>query len=276
MSRSALDRLQAAAARTGGVLSVGLEPSPDYLPAGFAPTFDGYASFLKLIVEETRDLACAYKFNLGFFESLGVDGARLLEQTRALVPDDAFLIVDGKRGDIGSTAQHYARACFESLGADAATVNPLMGRDAAMPFLEYTDKLTFFLVVTSNPGAGDFLLVDGLYRRIARHVVGWAEHGNAGFVVGATRADRVEEVRNIAPEVPFLVPGVGAQGGEIDAVVQSGRGDAAHPTLLFHVTRGILPQADDPRDAGQVIRERAEGWLENIRSAMRSHSGGRP
>jgi len=269
----ALARLTAAAERTGSVLSIGLEPSPDYLPPGFEPTPDGFASFLKLVVEATADVACAFKLNLGFFESLGVEGARLLEQARQMIPDDAIVIVDGKRGDIGSTARHYAMACYERLAADSATVNPLMGRDAAEPFLAYEDKLTFFLVVTSNPGASDFLLRDGLYRRIARQITSWAGDGNAGFVVGATRPDRIEEVRGIAPNVPFLIPGVGAQGGEVESVAAAGARKCAHPTLLFHVTRGVLPQADDPRDAGEVIREKAMKWAELIRASLRDGSG---
>ncbi|MCA9312229.1 MAG: orotidine 5'-phosphate decarboxylase, partial [Phycisphaerales bacterium] len=180
-----------------------------------------------------------------------------------------------KRGDIGSTARMYARALFDHLGADAVTVNPLMGRDSAEPFLDYTDRLTYFLVLTSNPGASDFLLVDGLYRRIAAALTFWAEHGNAGFVIGATRGDEIREVRHLGRDVPFLVPGVGAQGGDLERVIELGaRADSVgdesvDPGLLFHVTRGVLPDPESGEDVGEAIRARAIAWRDRLREVMR-------
>ncbi len=263
----AVAKLDAAQRRTAGLLSIGLEPSPEYLPAGFEPTIAGFEAALRLIIDATRDLACAYKFNLAFFESLGSPGAALLERVRAAVPAEALLIADAKRGDIGSTAKHYARSLYDVLGADAATVNPLMGRDSAEPFLAYQSKLTYFLGLTSNPGAADFLLPGGLYRSIATAVADWNTAGNCGLVVGATRSDHVAEMRALAPHVPFLVPGVGAQGGDLEAVLRHGAIGAEAPGLLIHVTRGVLPAPDDKGDAGEIIRRRAIQWRDRTGSA---------
>ena len=256
------------------MLSVGLEPAPHYLPAGFEPTLEGYESFLRLVIETTAEFAAAYKFNLAFFEALGAPGMAMLERVRAAIPSDCFVIADAKRGDIGTTAKMYATALFDHLGADAATVNPLMGRDSAAPFLEWADRLTYFLVLTSNPGAQDFLLQGGLYRRLAESICSWNEHGNCGFVIGATRGDEIREVRGLAPSVPFLVPGVGAQGGDMAGVIERGAMDgsvgapSAPSGLLFHVTRGVLPLSGEG-DVGERMYAMAQDWRNQVREAMR-------
>jgi len=259
------EKLRAAEERHGALLSVGLEPAPEYLPDGFEPTMAGYRSFLSLIVAATEGLAAAYKFNLAFFESLGPEGSRLLHDIRAMLPDDALVIADAKRGDIGSTARHYALAIYDQLAADSVTLNPLMGRDSAEPFLAYPDKLTFFLVLTSNPGADDFLLRDGLYRRIAETVTQWGSPEQVGFVVGATRPDFLSEIRALAPKTMFLVPGVGAQGGDVDAVMRNGRISEAESGMLIHATRWLLPVKGEPGDPGSIIRQHAEDTLAMLR-----------
>lgn len=265
---SGTEKLRAASAKAGGFLSVGLEPCDDYLPQGFAPGIEGHERFLRLIIEATSGLVAAYKFNLAFFEALGPPGWDLLYRIRADVPAESFIIADAKRGDIGTTAEHYARGLYESFGADSATVNPLMGRDACEPFLAYAGKLTFLLVLTSNPGADDFLLPGGLYRDIATKAAMWNTRRNIGFVVGATRPERVAEVRALAPEVPFLVPGVGAQGGELDAAARDGVMAGSFPGLLFHITRGVLPSKDEPGDAGDLIRAKTLAWRDRINTAV--------
>ncbi len=265
---AALSKLIAARSRTGGLVSAGLEPHAEYLPAGFAPTIRGYEDFLKLVIDSTAGLVCAYKFNLAFFEALGVAGVDLLYRVRDRLPGDVLVIADAKRGDIGSTARCYAQALYDSLGADSATVNPLMGRDSAEPFLAYRDKLTFFLVLTSNPGAGDFILQDRLYLKVASAVNGWDSAGNCGMVVGATHAPLAAEVRRLAPEVPFLIPGVGAQGGDLDETARHARrSGAGFEGLLFHVTRGLLPSKNEPGDAGEIIRRNATEWRDRTRAA---------
>lgn len=272
---NALHKLTAAQQRTGGLVSAGLEPHADYLPAGFAPTLRGYEDFLTLVIDATAGLVCAYKFNLAFFEALGVAGVDLLYRVRDRLPSDVLIIADAKRGDIGSTARCYASALYESLGADSATVNPLMGRDSAEPFLAYRDKLTFFLVLTSNPGAGDFILQDRLYLKLASAVNSWsvpAGGSNCGMVVGATHAPLAAEVRRLAPELPFLIPGVGAQGGDLEDTARharraDGRADG-FSGLLFHVTRGLLPARDEPGDPGDIIRRKAVEWRNRTRTAV--------
>lgn len=277
----AIEKLNVAIVRTGCAISAGIEPSPEYLPPdGFSPDPEGYLSFFRVFIDATRDLVAAYKFNLAFFESQGVEGVRLLHSVRDLIPDDALVIIDAKRGDIGSTAKHYARSIYEGLGADSTTVNPLMGRDSAEPFLAYTDRLTYFLALTSNPGARDFLLPERLYLSIAGRVREWADGSNAGLVVGATKgASEITAIRRAAPDLPFLVPGLGAQGGDAGVVCGAGamQGDDGAARiggfegagLLLHATRGLLPAEEDAgRDPAEVIREKALGFAAHLRSAL--------
>lgn len=193
----------------------------------------------------------------------------MLERVRAAIPAGVFVIADAKRGDIGTTAKHYARALFDHLGADAATVNPLMGRDSAEPFLAYGDKATYFLALTSNPGAADFLMRDGLYREIVERVRVWGcEHRNAGIVVGATRGEKVAEVRALAGEMAMLVPGVGAQGGDLESTCEAARSHGSPGGgYLIHATRGVLPGKDDTGDAMEIVRRKAMDWRDRIAKA---------
>lgn len=276
------EKLRQAIARTGSLISAGIEPAADYLPASgeFEPTPAGYMAFFKVFIEATKDAAAAYKFNLAFFESQGIEGWRLLHAVRELIPEDAFVIADAKRGDIGTTAKHYAKSLFESFGADAVTVNPLMGRDSAEPFLAYEDKMTYFLALTSNPGAADFILPERLFERIASSIEAWGNGRNAGLVVGATKgADDVRAVRASAPSLPFLVPGLGAQGGSAETVIGAGalsRDQGMEGLgLLLHSTRGLLPGgADAGRDVAEVIREKTVAFAKQIEDAANPVLGG--
>jgi len=267
-SSPAIDRLKNACKRSGGCLSVGLEPCRAYLPGGFEPDIPGYERFLMTVVEATADSAAAYKFNLAFFEALGSDGWALLHRVRGRLPAGPLVIADAKRSDIGSSATFYASALFEGLGADAATVNPLMGRDSVEPFLDHEDRLTFLLVLTSNPGADDFLQAGALYRRIAEAVRAWNHAGNCGCVVGATRPEQAAEIRRIVAGAPFLVPGVGAQGGDLQATAKCARFSLEWPATLIHVTRGVLPKPEDKGDALRTIRDRAAEWKRKTNAAM--------
>jgi orotidine-5'-phosphate decarboxylase len=276
MPCAAVALLDGAQARTGSLISVGLEPCAAYLPPGWPDTIESHARFLRLIIESTADIACAYKPNLAFFEALGAPGWTMLDRLRAWVPTNALYIADGKRGDIGSTAERYATSVFTGLGFDAATVNPLMGRDALDPFLAHSSKLTIALALTSNPGASDFLSESALWRRIIEKTMAWsAQHDNAGFVVGATRTPDLAEARRLAGDRVILVPGVGAQGGDLDAVVRHGALPSAPARVIGHVTRGILPTAADAgRDPAAIIRAKAADWNRRITEARKET--GRP
>lgn len=230
---------------------VGLDTDPARIPASLsphAPPAERMVEFNHRIVEATAGIACAYKPNAAFYEALGPAGIQALEDTvaaiRATAPE-AAVILDAKRGDIGSTNEGYVVAAFERLGVDAVTVHPYLGGEALAPFLERGDKLVFVLARTSNPGAGELqdLVADGLplYRHVARAVArDWNANGNCGLVVGATYPDELRAVREDIPTtMPILIPGVGAQGGDVTAVVAANR-DAGSDAFLISASRSII------------------------------------
>lgn len=254
------DKLRAAQAATRSRLCVGLDPDPTRFPSHLAADRADTAllTFNTAIVDATEDLACAYKLNLAFYEALGPEGWRALADTLRAIPDDRVVILDGKRGDIGNTARRYAEGAFDRLGADACTVAPYMGRDAIRPFLQHPGRCAFVLVATSNESGPDLqqAVVDGepFFRLVARLAVEEADRqpGEVGFVVGATRPEFLSELREAYPHVPFLVPGVGAQGGDPAAVVAA---SGAGP-LLVNSSRSIL-YASSGADFARAARDAA-------------------
>lgn len=233
-------------------LCVGLDPDLEQMPRRFPDPL----AWNWEIIAATSDLAACYKPNVAFYEALGADGYELLGQTLAAIPPDVPVILDAKRGDIGSTAAAYARACFEVWDADAVTLSPYLGRDSVRPFTEYGDRFAFVLCHTSNPSAGE---VQGLsrwgmplYQRIATMAPTWGD-GNVGLVVGATYPESLAEVRALTPQTWFLVPGVGAQGGNAAAVVAAGQRSNGRGVLV-NVSRGIA-LADDPRQAAEAFSD---------------------
>jgi orotidine 5'-phosphate decarboxylase subfamily 2 len=240
------------------LVCVGLDPHP-------ALTVEPIADHCRRIIDATHQYAVAYKPNSAFFEASGCDGLETLAGVIAHVPDDKIVILDAKRGDIGSTAVAYAKAAFEVLGADAITVNPYLGDDAVLPFLSDPSKGAFILCHTSNPGAESFqhLRVNGwkLYMEVAGRAITWNEVGNVGLVLGATFPESLAEVRSIAPTLPFLVPGVGAQGGDLAAAVAAGV-DANGRGLLVSSSRGIF-YADDPGASARTLRDAIRMALES-------------
>jgi len=237
------DKLERAAQRNGSLLCVGLDPDPAQMPVS------DVAAFNRAIIEATAEFVCAYKPNLAFYEALGERGLAALRETLAAIPPDIPVIADGKRNDIGNTARAYARALFDELGVDAATVNPYLGGDAVEPFLEREEKAAFILCRTSNPGARDLqdLLVTPpgggearpLFEMVAEMARRWNSRGNVGLVVGATYPEELRRVRRLCPEMTFLVPGVGAQGGDVAAVIGNGL-DKAGRGLIINVSRQVL------------------------------------
>jgi uridine monophosphate synthetase len=247
------DRLAEAARRNGSLLCVGLDPRPERLAPG-----DDLYEFGRRIVDATAGLACVYKPNFAFYESAGPEGLEALRRTVAYVHEAARVpvILDAKRGDIGSTAEAYARAAFEVWGADALTVSPYLGGDSVAPFTAYADRGVFLLCHTSNPGATDLqtLHVEGrpLYEVVAEKAALWG----TGLVVGATYPAALARARALAPEAWILLPGVGAQGGDLEAALAAGlRADGLG--VVVNSSRGII-YADDVRQAALDLRARIE------------------
>lgn len=246
-------KLNAAMARNQSLVCIGLDPDRGRVPPILRERPDWVAYFNAGIVEATADLVCAYKPNLGFYEALGTPGWEALRATCAGIPAHIPVLADAKRGDIGSSAERYATAIFDELRCDAATVNPYMGHDAVEPFLAYPERGVFVLCKTSNPGAADFQdlecevggLRGPLYTHVARAAAGWNTAGNVGLVVGATQPQAFAAVRAAAPDLPLLVPGVGAQGGDLAMAVHEGL-DARGVGLLISSSRAILYASSGP------------------------------
>jgi orotidine 5'-phosphate decarboxylase subfamily 2 len=243
-------RLAAAQATSGSLLCVGLDPRPDLHGSDVV-------DFCRRIIDATAPFAMAFKPNSAFFEARGTGGLADLATVIAHVPPGQVVILDAKRGDIGNTAAAYARAAFGVLGAHALTVNPYLGHDAVAPFLADPARGAFVLCHTSNPGALDFQALDvggqPLYMAVARQAAGWNSQGNVGLVVGATYPVALAAVRAVAPELPFLVPGVGAQGGDLAAALSAGM-DERGQGLVISSSRGIF-YADDPAAAARALSD---------------------
>lgn len=246
-------------------LCIGLDPDPVRIPRHLGTGPNAVYQFCAEIIDATADNAAAFKPNLAFFESIGVEGWHVLEEALKLVPPEVPVIIDAKRGDIGTTATHYARAIFERLRADAVTVNPYMGLDSVEPFLEHEQRGVYILCLTSNPGAKDFQLQDDLYLRVARKVNEWNERGNCGMVVGATKPQYLTSICSVAPEIPLLIPGLGTQGGDLEAIMNAVPGRPIHH-LLFNVSRSIIFAAQDNTFAHQA-RIAARYYASRIQTA---------
>ena len=255
-------RLERRITDADSLLCVGLDPDPSKLPTGM-----GITEFNQNIVAATQTYVCAYKLNFAFYEAAGVKGWETLEETLSCIPSDIPVIADAKRADIGNTSRAYARAIFDGLKFDAVTVNPYLGYDSVVPFLEYSDRGVFVLCRTSNPGFADFQALsvefDGravpLYEVVAEKAARWNEHGNVGLVMGATGTDELGLIRRKHPDLPFLVPGVGAQGGDLAGVVRDGQG-LSPAGLIINVSRQVTfascgcDYAEAAAQAAQLLR----------------------
>jgi orotidine-5'-phosphate decarboxylase len=247
-------------------LCVGLDIDLSRIPAHLHKEAHPVFSFNRAIIDATADLAIAYKPNLAFYESMGTDGMNQLEMTvdyiRSKDPN-LFIIADAKRGDIGNTAEHYAKAFFFHYDFDAITLSPYMGKDSIEPFLQFPGKWAIVLALTSNPGASDFQLLDvnqdqPLYEHVLMQAITWGTTDNLMFVVGATRPEYFRSIRRIAPEHFLLVPGVGAQGGSLEMVIENGKSPKGG--LLINNSRGIL-YAGSGKDYAEKAREAAERMI---------------
>jgi orotidine-5'-phosphate decarboxylase len=270
---SALKKLVTRMEKHKSMLCVGLDIDPKRVPKPLADSATGLAQFALRIIAATSDIVCAYKPNLAFYEALGPEGLSLLKLVCSRIPEDTVIILDGKRGDIGNSAEFYAKACFEVYNADWATVNPYMGYDSLHPFLDYRDKGVFALCLTSNPGARDFqqLEIDQkpLYLHIARRLASWNKDGNCGLVVGATYPEQLAEIRDVAGEMPILIPGVGTQGGDLEQAVLKGTAGFKHPAVI-NVSRAVLyaSEGDEFDKAARGAVEKLNGEINRFRNAQ--------
>jgi len=239
-------------------LSIGLDTDLSRIPEHLLKADDPIFEFNKSIIDATHDLCVAYKPNIAFYEAQGVEGWRSLEKTIAYIPEGCLKLADAKRGDIGNTTRMYADAFFNKMGCDAVTVAPYMGIDSVAPFLEFEGKWTVILGLTSNKGSQDFqfLKTDGkeLYKQVLEKSSQWGSAENIMYVVGATHPEYFEEIRTIIPDHFLLVPGVGAQGGSLEAVAKYGLNDKCG--LLVNSSRGIIYKGNG-KDFAEKAREAA-------------------
>jgi len=254
------------------LLCVGLDPDPKRFPQTLKRDADPLLKFCTEIIDCTKHAAAAFKLNFAFFEAEGSRGYAVLEKLMQIIPPNVLTIADAKRGDIGNSSDMYARSILQRLNFDAVTVNPYMGSDAVAPFLQWPEKGAFILCLTSNPGTRDFqYFSDGqkkLYEKVTENVTGWNGNQNCGLVVGATQPGELEKVRTAAPGLPFLIPGVGAQGADLETAVRNGT-DPAGELALFNVSRGILYQSagDDFAEKAGREAEKIKDQINDIRKA---------
>ena len=246
--------------RKKSFLCIGLDTELSKIPAHLKDADDPVFEFNKQIIDATRDLCVSYKPNLAFYEALGADGWRSLEKTVAYIGDSHFVIADAKRGDIGNTSRLYAEAFFNHMGADAVTVAPYMGEDSVTPFMGFPDKWVILLALTSNKGSADFQMTqqsdnhEMFFEKVLRRSQVWGSIGNLMYVVGATHPEAFKRVREIVPEHFLLVPGVGAQGGDLMSICKYGLNQDCG--LLVNSSRGII-YASSGLDFAERAREEA-------------------
>ena len=260
-------KLSAAVHKNKSLLCIGLDPDPSMMPV------TNVLDFNRSVIEATADLVCAYKPNLAFYEALGPLGNEVLARTIDSIPTNIPIIGDAKRGDVSSTSTFYAKAMFDVWGFDATTVHPYLGSDSIKPFLAYQDKGIFVLCRTSNPGAREFQDLPSasnfdvepipLYQRVALQATAWNTSGNVGLVVGATYPDELGRIRSLCPDMPILVPGVGSQGGALEASVANGI-DASGKNILVTASRSILYSSKSSATFAETIRKEAASLRDKI------------
>jgi orotidine-5'-phosphate decarboxylase len=233
--------------RKKSVLCVGLDTDLSKIPIHLLKEEDPAFAFNKAIIDATKDYTVAYKINTAFYEAQGIKGWISMERTLNYIPKDIFTIADAKRGDIGNTSEQYARTFFHTYPYDSVTIAPYMGEDSVKPFLQFDGKWSIVLGLTSNAGSADFQLQpcgsELLYQKVLRTVASWGHPGNIMFVIGATRPQQLQEVRALLPHHFFLVPGVGAQGGDVATVCSNAFNKDAG--VLINVSRGIIYAGND-------------------------------
>ena len=254
---------------TGSYLCVGLDSEKNKIPRHLVSHDDAVFEFNRQIIDATKDYCVAYKINTAFYEADGVKGWETMEKTVNYIPSTHFKIADAKRGDIGNTSAQYAKAFFETLNFDAITVAPYMGEDSVKPFLEYKDKWTILLGLTSNPGAKDFELQsagDGpLYEKVLTTASSWGSPENLMYVVGATRSEEFTHIRSLTPDHFYLVPGVGAQGGSLEAISKKAMNKDVG--LLVNASRAVI-FASTGEDFAEAAGAAAKQYQQEMRQYL--------
>jgi orotidine-5'-phosphate decarboxylase len=265
---SFLEKLAGAVNRNRSLVCVGLDPDPELMPEGIS-----IIEFNRSIIQATSDMVCAYKPNFAFYEAQGIEGMKALEETVKSIPTDIPIIGDAKRSDIGNTAKAYAKGIFDVFGFDACTVNPYLGYDAIEPFLHFQGKGVFILCRTSNKSAveiqslrcessGNMLV----YEIVAEKAHSWNKYRNIGLVVGATYPEELETLRRNYPEMPFLIPGIGAQGGDLELTIRNGI-DSKRERTIINSSRQIL-YASKGKDFAEAARKATETMRAQIQTAL--------
>jgi orotidine-5'-phosphate decarboxylase len=251
------------------LLCVGLDSDNRKIPPHLRSSVEGILEFNRGIVQATSDLVCAYKLNLAFYEVLGSRGWDILKATLAMIPKSVLTIGDGKRGDIGNTAEQYSAALFDELSFDAITVNPLMGHDAVEPFLRKPDRGVFLLTLTSNAGSRDFQRVkmgkSYLFERIALRARSWNDRDNIGLVVGATHPAELRRIRKIVLMMPILIPGIGTQGGDLKSAVRYGCNSERWGSII-NASRSIIYASSEA-----TFAESARAEAVKLRNEIEQH-----
>ncbi|MCD6418262.1 orotidine-5'-phosphate decarboxylase [bacterium] len=267
------EKLRKCSDENSSSLVVGLDPNLDLMPKMYKSP-EKIFSFLREIIDATGDLVCAYKPNLAFYISYGIEGLKILEELRKIIPEKIPIILDGKFGDVGHTGEQYAKFSLEVVGADAITLNPYMGKDVLKPFVKRNLGI-FLLCATSNPGYSDIEAIaigdTVLFEKISKISVEWSEYFGIklGLVVGATHPDVFSKIRHYAPNAPFLVPGIGAQGGKLESAVKSGRTKGGIMPLIVSA-RGIL-YASSGKDFANAARKAAGKLRDDINTIMENY-----
>ena len=262
------EKLEKIVKKNNSLLCVGLDIDKEKMPKFlFKSSKSPYFDFNKSIIDLTKDIVCAYKLNMAFYEYFGRMGFDLLEKTINHIPKDIIIILDGKRNDIGNTAKKYAQGLFETLRADAVTVNPYLGTDGVKPFLEYKDKCSFILCRTSNPSARDFQDIKSkkgpLYEQVAYKIKEWNKFGNCGIVVGATYPEELKKIRKIVGgNIPILIPGIGKQGGDVEKTIKFGTNNNGEMAII-NSSRGII-FAGNGKDFAEKARNSAVSLRDEI------------
>jgi len=250
-------------------LCIGLDTDPSRIPGHLKRLEDPVYEFNKRIIDATSDLCIAYKPNLAFYEALGPEGLLSLQKTIEYIPADIFTIADAKRGDIGNTSELYAKAYFEKFSFDAITVNPYMGNDSVVPFLQFKGKWVILLALTSNEGSMDFQLLKApgkeLYKQVILKSKDWAGPDQLMYVVGATQAEFLREIRVLIPDHFLLIPGIGAQGGDLESVVKNGINHSVG--LIVNSSRSII-YASKEEGFERAVRQKSQEIKKEMEDLM--------